>query len=39
MTEYEYNKLKAAYEETMSRTGEEEEFGRRNMFFMEAMNL
>ncbi len=27
MTEYEYNKLKAAYEETMSRTGEEEEFG------------
>ena len=27
MTEYEYNKLKAAYDETMSRTGEEEEFG------------
>lgn len=27
MTDYEYNKLKAAYEETMSRTGEEEEFG------------
>ena len=27
MTEYEYNKLKTAYEETMSRTGEEEEFG------------
>lgn len=27
MTEYEYGKLKAAYEETMSRTGEEEEFG------------
>ena len=26
MTDYEYNKLKAAYEETMSRTGEEEEF-------------
>lgn len=26
MTEYEYNKLKAAYEETMSRTGEEKEF-------------
>ena len=26
MTEYEYNKLKAAYDETMSRTGEEEEF-------------
>lgn len=27
LTEYEYDKLKAAYEETMSRTGEEEEFG------------
>ena len=27
MTDYEYNKLKAAYDETMSRTGEEEEFG------------
>lgn len=27
MTEYEYDKLKAAYEETMSRTGEESEFG------------
>lgn len=27
MTDYEYDKLKAAYEETMSRTGEEEEFG------------
>ena len=27
MTEYEYNKLKAAYDETMTRTGEEEEFG------------
>lgn len=27
MTDYEYNKLKAAYEETMSRTGEEKEFG------------
>lgn len=27
MTDYEYNKLKTAYEETMSRTGEEEEFG------------
>lgn len=27
MTEYEYNKLKAAYDETMSRTGDEEEFG------------
>ena len=27
MTEYEYNKLKTAYDETMSRTGEEEEFG------------
>lgn len=27
MTEYEYNKLKAAYEETMSRTGDETEFG------------
>lgn len=27
MTEYEYEKLKAAYEETMSRTGEETEFG------------
>ncbi|MDO5136391.1 MAG: alkaline phosphatase [Eubacteriales bacterium] len=27
MTEYEYDKLKAAYDETMSRTGEEEEFG------------
>ncbi len=27
MTQYEYDKLKAAYEETMSRTGEEEEFG------------
>ena len=27
MTEYEYEKLKAAYEETMTRTGEEEEFG------------
>lgn len=26
MTEYEYNKLKEAYETTMSRTGEEEEF-------------
>lgn len=26
LTEYEYDKLKAAYEETMSRTGEEEEF-------------
>lgn len=26
MTEYEYNKLKAAYETTMSRTGEESEF-------------
>ena len=26
MTDYEYEKLKAAYEETMSRTGEEEEF-------------
>ena len=27
MTDYEYQKLQAAYEETMSRTGEEEEFG------------
>lgn len=27
MTDYEYDKLKTAYEETMSRTGEEEEFG------------
>lgn len=27
LTEYEYDKLKTAYEETMSRTGEEEEFG------------
>ena len=27
MTDYEYSKLKAAYDETMSRTGEEEEFG------------
>lgn len=27
MTDYEYNKLKTAYEETMTRTGEEEEFG------------
>lgn len=27
MTNYEYGKLKAAYEETMSRTGEEGEFG------------
>lgn len=27
MTDYEYGKLKAAYDETMSRTGEEEEFG------------
>lgn len=27
MTEYEYGKLKAAYDETMARTGEEEEFG------------
>ena len=27
MTDYEYNKLKTAYEETMARTGEEEEFG------------
>lgn len=27
LTEYEYNKLKAAYDETMSRTGEESEFG------------
>ena len=27
MTDYEYNNLKAAYEETMTRTGEEEEFG------------
>lgn len=26
MTDYEYGKLKAAYEETMARTGEEEEF-------------
>ncbi len=26
LTEYEYDKLKTAYEETMSRTGEEEEF-------------
>ncbi|MCD7854387.1 MAG: alkaline phosphatase [Clostridiales bacterium] len=26
MTEYEYGKLKAAYEETLSRTGDEEEF-------------
>ena len=27
MTDYEYQKLQNAYEETMSRTGEEEEFG------------
>ena len=27
LTQYEYDKLKAAYEETMSRTGDEEEFG------------
>lgn len=27
MTDYEYGKLKAAYDETMARTGEEEEFG------------
>ena len=27
MTDYEYQKLQAAYEETMSRTGEEEGFG------------
>ena len=27
MTDYEYDKLKTAYEEAMSRTGEEEEFG------------
>lgn len=38
MTDYEYNKLKAAYDETMSRTGEEEEFDRKNTFCMEAMN-
>ena len=27
MTQYEYDKLKEAYDTTMSRTGEEEEFG------------
>ena len=31
MTDYEYSKLKAAYDETMSRTGEEEEFGQEEL--------
>lgn len=34
MTDYEYQKLQTAYEETMSRTGEESEFGQGNEYLL-----
>ena len=39
MTDYEYSKLKAAYEETMSRTGEEEEFGQEEYLLYGSYDL
>ena len=38
MTQYEYDLLKEAYDTTMSRTGEEEEFAQMNTLNMAAMN-
>ena len=39
MTDYEYNKLKAAYDETMSAQERKKSSDRRSIFFMEAMSL